>query len=149
MHKRKGLLKVLMLGIIISRGEAHGYEIYRELVSNTQAKWRPSIGTIYRLLSEMEEEGLTVKKTIYRGRRRIVVYSPTSKGINEFLRVSDIFMDKVLHGTSIILEVVGALKNKNIAPETLKSIEEKLLRLNRLLNEKLSSIRGTYKEIVE
>ncbi len=146
MYKRKGLLKILMLGIIISRGEVHGYEIYRELVSSAQAKWRPSVGTIYRLLSEMEEEGLTVKKAIYRGRRRIVVYSPTSKGVNEFLRVADIFMDKVLHSTSIILEVVNALKNKNIASEPVRSIEGKLFRLNTLLDEKLSSIKDTYRE---
>jgi len=73
-------MKNLILLIIGLKGEAHGYEILKEIEKITFGNWKPSHGNIYTMLNKMGEEGLIEPREEYRGKRRIVKYHLTEKG---------------------------------------------------------------------
>ncbi len=54
---RKGLLRLFILRTLLSRPKS-GYDILREIEEKTKGEWSPSKGTIYPILTELEEEGL-------------------------------------------------------------------------------------------
>ena len=85
MHQgRCSFLELLILAILISEGGLHGYALYKRILSITQMHWKPSIGTIYRLLNDMADEGIVLKSA--RGRKHS--YSITPKGLEYFIRNS-------------------------------------------------------------
>ncbi len=73
-------MKNLILLIIGLKGEAHGYEILKEIEKVTFGNWRPSHGNLYTMLGKLAEEGLVESREEYRGKRRIVKYRLTEKG---------------------------------------------------------------------
>ncbi|WP_456368638.1 helix-turn-helix transcriptional regulator [Thermococcus sp.] len=73
-------LKNLILLIIGLKGEAHGYEILKEIEKITFGNWKPSHGNLYTMLNKLAEEGLIEPREEYRGKRRIVKYALTEKG---------------------------------------------------------------------
>jgi len=90
----RGILKVLILKLL-SEKPMHGYEIMEYL--EKKLKWRPSAGSIYPKLQEMEFEGLIevseekvggkIKKVYSlteRGKKEFEKYKETKKEINEF-----------------------------------------------------------------
>ena len=85
MRMRQPFLKVLILAILISEGELHGYLLHKRILHHTCMRWKPSIGTIYRVLNEMVEEGLVLRRD--EGRRHS--YVVTRKGIEYFIRNSE------------------------------------------------------------
>src|SRR5436189_5208014 len=56
MHGRRGL-RMWTLSLI-ARGPKNGAEIVDAIEQMTQGWWRPSAGSIYRLLSELQQAGL-------------------------------------------------------------------------------------------
>ena len=67
----RGLLLAALLD-----GPAHGYELMRRLEEQTGGRWRPSPGSVYPLLQQLEDEGL-IRGTDQDGRR---VYELTETG---------------------------------------------------------------------
>ncbi len=130
---RKGYLKTLITGIVIGKGRVHGYEIYRELVRISGEHWKPSIGTIYRLLGEMVEEGCLSKEETVIGHRRIIYYTPTEKGINEFLRISREFLDRVKIGLNLIAEALNRV-DADKYHDVFKEIRYKLIEIRSFLS---------------
>lgn len=55
---RRGLLALLVLAVIASRGEAHGYAI-RKIIGSSLG-WEPSESTLYDVLRRLERQGMTV-----------------------------------------------------------------------------------------
>ncbi len=135
--KRRGLLKLLTLSIIISHERIHGYNIYKELTRSPTYNWKPSIGTLYRLLNEMVEEGYIVKEETMYGNKRIVYYKPASKGIEEFQRIASLILCKVTVGFETLLPAIMTLKKKGYAGE---DIDMKLKKILTLLNEYFKSL---------
>lgn len=70
-----GFLKIALLKII-SEEDSHGYGLIRKIEEITDMSWKPSPGSIYPALQELEERGLIVK----RAEDRKIVYSITDKG---------------------------------------------------------------------
>jgi len=70
-----GFLKIALLKII-SEEASHGYGLIRKIEEITDMGWKPSPGSIYPALQELEEKGLIVNKT----EDRKIVYSITEKG---------------------------------------------------------------------
>ncbi len=60
MHKRRGL-RMLILSML-SASPKNGVEIMNEIEAATRGWWRPSPGSIYPLLGQLEKEGLVKKK---------------------------------------------------------------------------------------
>ncbi|WP_297487376.1 PadR family transcriptional regulator [Thermococcus sp.] len=73
-------LKNLILLIIGLKGEAHGYEILKEIEKVTFGNWKPSHGNLYTMLNKLAEEGLIEPREEYRGKRRVVRYALTERG---------------------------------------------------------------------
>ncbi|MBU7004624.1 MAG: PadR family transcriptional regulator, partial [Theionarchaea archaeon] len=55
--RKKGLLRLFILRTL-SKEAKSGYDILREIGEKTQGEWSPSKGTIYPILSELEEKKL-------------------------------------------------------------------------------------------
>ncbi|MFX0161957.1 MAG: PadR family transcriptional regulator [Candidatus Hodarchaeota archaeon] len=85
----RGFLKYLVLKLM-SNGVTHGYEIMNEIERITGGFWRPSPGSIYPLLSSLEEDKCIekkeeeVSKVDEKGRGgRKKIYAITEKGLDE------------------------------------------------------------------
>ncbi len=134
LKKGRGFLKNIITGIVISRGETHGYEIYRELIRIGRGRWKPSIGTIYRVLGEMVEEGCLDKRIIVKGKRKIIYYRATEKGIEEFLKATNEFVNKILLLEDLIVKALDKISN-NSREEKITSIRAVLTEQYYLLKE--------------
>ncbi len=113
----RSLLRIYILGIIIKNEKIHGYSIYKELLKRIDESiykktGTPSIGTIYRILKELVEEGLVTKEEKIKNGRKIIYYEPTKKGIEEFLSISKMFITKVIMGLSLVIDVIRTLDKK-------------------------------------
>ncbi len=93
-RKPYGVLRMVILAIVLSKGRVHGYEICKTIESFAYGAWRPSQGTIYRVLNEMVEEGLLDKEVI-EDRRQVAYYTITEQGIRAFLEIAQEFFKKL------------------------------------------------------
>ncbi len=130
--RAKGMLKALMLGIAIQEGRVHGYMVYKRLVGFGGGRWRPSIGTIYRMLNEMVEEGLLERRVEARGRRSVAYYTPTERGVSEFLERSRTFLERVQTGLSLLTATLKRLRSMGVVDV---EVEERVKKLHRLLGD--------------
>lgn len=85
----RGFLKYLVLKLINDEPK-HGYEIMSEIERKTKGFWRPSPGSIYPLLSSLEndkcielEEKESSEADEKEGERRRKIYRITEKGLEE------------------------------------------------------------------
>ena len=81
-HVPRGLLRLLILRILKS-GEMTGSEISQILEEWSEGEWKPSPGSIYPLLSSLEDNGI-IKTTRQEGRSKI--YALSKEG-NERLKL--------------------------------------------------------------
>jgi DNA-binding PadR family transcriptional regulator len=65
-----------MILAVLHEQPMHGYQVMRELESRTGGRWRPSAGTIYPTLQQLQDEGL-VRTEEQEGRK---VYRLTDEG---------------------------------------------------------------------
>ncbi|WP_081615646.1 PadR family transcriptional regulator [Nocardioides sp. Iso805N] len=65
--RRRGDIRRLLLAGLID-GPAHGYELMRRLEERSDGRWRPSPGSVYPMLQQLEDEGL-VRSVQGEGRR--------------------------------------------------------------------------------
>ena len=82
---KAGFLKLAVLKIV-SKGPIHGYALIKEIERLTGEDWKPSPGSIYPALQELEAEGLITRRI--EGRRKI--YDITPEGL-------DVTKDAVAH----------------------------------------------------
>lgn len=72
---RRGDLRGLLLAGLLD-GPAHGYELMQRLEERTGGRWKPSAGSVYPVLQQLEDEGLATQ-TEADGRK---VYELTEAG---------------------------------------------------------------------
>ncbi len=75
---RRGAMRGLLLAGLLD-GPAHGYELMSRLEERTGGSWRPSPGSVYPMLQQLEDEGL-VKLSEQDGRK---TYELTEQGRSE------------------------------------------------------------------
>lgn len=134
-ERGKGVLRMLILGIIILRGRTHGYEVFKELRRLAElagCKWNPSLGTIYRFLNEMVDEGLIIKTEITKGKRSIACYEPTEKGVEEFIKAGRVFLNKMYISLKLLITIFHKLRARGRDVEDLECL---LTRIQKLLGE--------------
>jgi DNA-binding PadR family transcriptional regulator len=56
---RRGNVRAAVLALLAER-PMHGYEMIQELEARTNGLWRPSAGSIYPMLQQLEDEGLVI-----------------------------------------------------------------------------------------
>lgn len=72
---RRGDVRPLILAVL-QREPMHGYQVIQELEAQSGGRWRPSAGSVYPTLQQLEDEGL-VRSEDVDGRR---TYSLTGEG---------------------------------------------------------------------
>jgi DNA-binding PadR family transcriptional regulator len=72
---RRGAVRTAILAVLHT-GPMHGYQVIQELESRSGGRWRPSAGSVYPTLQQLEDEGL-VRSEELDGRR---TYTLTDEG---------------------------------------------------------------------
>jgi DNA-binding PadR family transcriptional regulator len=57
-RRRRGDIRTAILAVLSADGPGHGYEIIQALEGRSGGRWRPSPGSIYPTLQQLEDEGL-------------------------------------------------------------------------------------------
>ncbi len=73
---RRGDVRAAILDLLAEGHAWNGYQIIQEIAERTQGVWRPSAGSVYPALQQLEDEGLISPEG--EGRRRM--YSLTAEG---------------------------------------------------------------------
>ena len=73
---RRGDVRSAILDLLAEGESWNGYQIIQEIAQRTQGVWRPSAGSVYPALQQLEDEGLISPEG--EGRRRM--YSLTEEG---------------------------------------------------------------------
>src|SRR5262245_39717909 len=73
---RRGQVRAAILGLLAKK-PCNGYQIIQELEQRSRGRWRPSPGSIYPTLQQLEDEGLVQGEEAAGGGR---TFSPTAKG---------------------------------------------------------------------
>ena len=73
---RKGDVRAAILDLLDEGGQWNGYQLIQEIAGRTSGVWRPSAGSVYPALQQLEDEGLIAPEG--EGRRRM--YSLTDAG---------------------------------------------------------------------
>ena len=81
---RRGDVRTAILALLAEK-PMHGYQVIQELEARSEGRWRPSAGSIYPTLQQLEDEGLVRSQEID-GRR---VFSLTDAGSAETARRAD------------------------------------------------------------
>ena len=76
MRVRKGDVRAAILDLLAEGGQWNGYQLIQEISGRTSGVWRPSAGSVYPALQQLEDEGLIAPEG--EGRRRM--YSLTDAG---------------------------------------------------------------------
>jgi len=73
---RKGDVRSAILDLLAEGGQWNGYQLIQEIAGRTSGVWRPSAGSVYPALQQLEDEGLIAPEG--EGRRRM--YTLTDAG---------------------------------------------------------------------
>lgn len=112
--RQVGLLRFLILAHALIRGKTYGYGVLREVLQLSDGAWKPSVGTIYKVISELVEEGLLREagKERYRG-RQVIYYELTEAGFKELRWVADWLLLRISTGMRFLtLLYASLLKDK-------------------------------------
>jgi len=97
----RGLRRIILM--LLSRKEMSGAEIIDTIESMSWGYWRPSPGSVYPLLKEMEDEGLIEHREV----GNVKVYRLTDKGRKELsLFHYPVWFEDVPRGLPEILEML-------------------------------------------
>lgn len=81
-------IRLLVLGVLMSKNEIHGYEIRRELESWNAEKWANiAYGSIYFALKKLAEEKLVEPLATNETAPARILYKITDSGKEEFMRL--------------------------------------------------------------
>jgi DNA-binding PadR family transcriptional regulator len=119
----KGLLRMLILKIASTK-PVTGVEIMQEVPEMTESLWRPSPGSVYFLLGEMEENGLLIR--VPTGESAIKRYISSEKG-KLALASFKLDMQKNLYRQFIMLKVLSDLAENKSLSDAIESFSRKLL----------------------
>jgi len=114
----RSILRVAILKLLREKGELTGYDIIKEIELRT-GYWRPSPGTIYPILKDLEARAIVTKRV--EGRRKI--YSLTPKGAQLASQLSEIG-DSLRRSMSRFFEAAGALLTEETPPEFMEALRE-------------------------
>ncbi len=127
---------------ILAEGPAHGYSIIKRVEEATLGCWRPTPGTLYPLLDQLEREGVVERVSVETagvksGRR--VKYRLTEKGWRELASIV-IFKARLRprYTTFQVVEPIALLKKQGYreeAAEACKLLRQGLEEMLRLLDE--------------
>ena len=144
-------MRNLILLIIGLKGEAHGYEILKEIGTIAAGLWKPSHGNLYTMLNKMVEEGLIEPREEYHGRRRLVKYSLTERGWNYLREANELALKSLYIAIQYHERMRSKLLEKGYRREiAVEAVEEYLSVLDeicKLLDDKREQLRKMLKDL--
>ncbi len=102
---KTGFLKLTLLKLL-SEDSSHGYALMGEIEHITEKDWRPSPGSVYPALRELESKGLITSET--RGRQK--VYSITDNG-------EEVLAQAASHLRTVIRQIREVFHDEDICSE--------------------------------
>ncbi len=118
----RGLLRIVILRMLREKGELTGYDIIKEIEKKT-GHWRPSPGTVYPLLRDLESRGVVARRD--EGRRKVYYLTPSGRELAERLEEARVSLrrdyERFVEAASALLEpempedVVEALREVKAA----------------------------------
>ncbi len=96
---------------VLAEGPGHGYQILRRIEEATQGYWRPTPGTLYPLLDQLEREGVIEKvrvetQGVKSGKR--IMYKLTPRGWRELAEI--VLLKARIRPYYTIFQVVEAIR---------------------------------------
>ncbi len=139
-----GVLGLLVMAVLASRGEAHGYEIMKSIEEITEGKWRPAPGSLYPLLMSLESEGLIECRSVGGGRVRKVCRL-TREGTRYFIEEVGRRFSRIAPLTIAVLKSVKYLMDRGLVSnyDVVNSVCRYLSELIRCSEELCSKASGT------
>lgn len=105
--KQQGILSIYILYTLKKKPKS-GYSILKELTEKTKGSWTPSKGTIYPLLTKLQEEEFIRIKTIEK--RSKTIYEVTNKGeqeLKDMKRHISEMEEKMNQFRNILADIIG------------------------------------------
>lgn len=132
----RGELKLALLSVIGSLGEAHGYAIMQGLQQRVGSHWRPSPGAIYPALVALEEAGAVTSEErdglrIYRLTREgaaALGTGDTAPAWREISRRAGARLPRVTLGRLLDRFELGLPRRVGLTPEQAETIDAALTR---------------------
>jgi len=93
---KTGFLKLAILRIV-ERGPIHGYALMGEIERITEDDWRPSPGSLYPALRDLQKKGLIASES--EGRKKIYSITPLGERV----------LEEALDHVRSVLRQIGAL----------------------------------------
>jgi len=115
-------LELLILAILINEGRLHGYALKKRIMELTKNGWEPSIGTLYRTLSDLLEKGFVRKEAV--GRRNL--YTVTESGATYFAEASSDLLTRKMGLVSELLRAYAHLTGRQWADRAFLENAERL-----------------------
>jgi DNA-binding PadR family transcriptional regulator len=78
---RKGDVRSAILDLLAEGGQWNGYQLIQEIAGRTSGVWRPSAGSVYPALQQLEDEGLIAPQG--EGRRRMFALTEAGRAYVE------------------------------------------------------------------
>jgi len=78
---RRGDVRAAILDLLAEGGTWNGYQIIQEIAGRTDGVWRPSAGSVYPALQQLEDEGLIAPQG--EGRRRMFALTEAGRAYVE------------------------------------------------------------------
>lgn len=67
---RRGDVRTAILDVVAARGPLNGYQVIQTISERTQGAWKPSPGSVYPTIQQLEDEGLLETREV-EGRREL------------------------------------------------------------------------------
>lgn len=104
-----GLLSLYVLHLL-SQQPRYGNDIMRQIEKRTQRGWGANPGAVYPLLNELEDQGMVEGSWEDPDKRTRRVYSLTSEGREELLRLKEVMRPKLVEAIGILRELSDDLQ---------------------------------------
>ena len=139
--KQQGILGVFILHSLHNEPKS-GYDILKEITEKTQGAWTPSKGTLYPLLTKLEDDGLIQIKQIEQ--RSKTVYETTNKGITQLRNIkkhAKEMEEKINQFGNLLSDIINEEKSDIILK--LLQIRKLAIQLSKTKHKELQSILDT------
>jgi len=135
--KQQGILAVYILHSLQNQPKS-GYDILKEITEKTKGAWTPSKGTLYPLLSKLENDELIEIKQVEQ--RSKTVYETTTKGVKQLINIkkhAKEMEEKITQFGNILSEIINEEKSDIIM--TILQIRKLALQLSKTKQKEIQS----------
>jgi len=136
--KQQGILAVYILHSLHKKPKS-GYDILKEITERTQGAWTPSKGTLYPLLTKLENDGLIEITQVEQ--RSKTMYETTKKGMDQLCNIKKHAMEmeeKINQFRNMLSEIIDEEKSELI--NTMLQIRKLVIQLSTIKHDEIQNM---------